>query len=289
MLTTEIPTLWWCGVGAIWTVAALFLTLRGGWLALGERSEAFPFSARQFFLMVLALTVAFISYTASFIASRSCVITVQKLPMAASLGTLTQSEWLAIEQIMGLFFGSIAVSFVTSLLPDDLTSIVKGKSEGWRKWIKGMALGVLFVPVILLATWVIGCIITIVSPETRVPQVALDILARLRNGSFLFWLLIVFIVCVVPYVEEMLFRGFLQGFLNGLVHPILSVLLTSAAFSFFHYSPLQKSSNFEIMTGLFVFSMFASRIRVKEDSISASIGMHAAFNATSLGLFFGLS
>jgi hypothetical protein len=102
-------------------------------------------------------------------------------------------------------------------------------------------------------------------------------------------MLILSIVCIVPYVEEMLFRGFLQGFLNGICHPTLSILLTSAAFALFHYSPLQKSSNFEIMIGLFVFSILASKIRIKEDSIYASIGMHSAFNATSLCLFFGLS
>jgi membrane protease YdiL (CAAX protease family) len=289
MVTSEIPALWWWGVAVVWTVAAFFLAFKGGWLSLPDRSEAFPFSARQFFLMVIALFFAFALYIASFVASRSLVLAFQKIPISMSIGGLAKSEWLAIEQIIGLVLGTIAVSFITAFLPADLLPIVTGKSEGVKKWFKGTVLGFLFVPVILLATGVIGLIVSIVSPETRAPQVALEVLTNLRGTSVVFWLLLVSIVCIVPCVEEMLFRGFLQGFLNGLVHPTLSLLLTAAAFSFFHYSPLQKSSNFEIMIGLFVFSILSSKIRVKEDSINASIGMHAAFNATSLCLFFGLS
>lgn len=91
---------------------------------------------------------------------------------------------------------------------------------------------------------------------------------------------------MVPYVEEILFRGFLQGFLGGVFHPSLAILGTSFIFSLFHYSSLQKSSNFEIMFGLFVFSLFISRLRVKENSVISCIGMHAAFNAVSLVLSF---
>ena len=254
-----------------------------------DRSDAFPFSARQFFVMLFFLLVAFASYIASFALARSLVAAFQQLNVSASLGSVTLFEWVAIEQLIGLVLGTIAIFLITSLLPADLAAHVSGKSGGWKKWIKGTAFGFLFVPVILLTTWVIGVIVSIVSPETRAPQIALEVLAHIRESHFLFWLMVVAIVSIVPYVEEMLFRGFLQGFLNGLVHPALSVLLTSAAFALFHYSPLQKSSNFEIMTGLFVFSMLASRMRVQEDSIDASVGMHAAFNATSLCLFLGLS
>ena len=93
-------------------------------------------------------------------------------------------------------------------------------------------------------------------------------------------------VFLAPYVEEMLFRGFLQGFLNGLVHPALSVLVTAAAFALFHYSSLQKGSNLEIMAGLFLFAVISSNLRAREDSIITSVGYHAAFNATSLALLF---
>ena len=254
-----------------------------------DRSDAFPFSARQFFIMFVSLLFAFGCYIASFVLARSLVIAFQHLHVALSVGSMTVSEWLAIEQIIGLVLGTIAVSLISSFLPEDLVPLVSGKNGGWKKWVKGAVLGFLFVPVILLTTWVIGVIVSLITPQTRAPQVALEVLAHIRETSFLFWTLLAVIVTIVPYVEEMLFRGFLQGFLNGLVHPTLSVLLTSAAFALFHYSPLQQSSNLEIMTGLFVFSILASRIRVKEDSIHASIGMHAAFNATSLCLFLGLS
>lgn len=289
MVPSEIHTLWWLGLGIVWTVAAFFIAVKGGWLAMPDKSEAFPFSARQFFLMLISAFVAFALYIASFVVAHALITSIQQISGAASLGVLKKSEWLAIEQLLGLVLGIMAVSVIATLLPADVASLVTGKSGGWRKWLKGVFLGIFFVPVILLATWVIGVIISLVNPEGRAPQVALEILSRLRGEGILFWVLLLSIVFIVPYVEEMLFRGFLQGFFNGLVHPTLSIVLTSAAFALFHYSPSQKSSNFEIMIGLFVFSLLSSKIRIKEDSIYASIGMHGGFNATALCLFFGFS
>jgi len=289
MVTSEIPALWWLCVAVLWTVAAFFLTFKGGWLSMPDRSEAFPFSARQFFLMVIALVAVFMLYISAFVVAGSVITAFQNLHASIPIGKMTKVEWMALEQVIGLIIASFVVAITTALLPADLLSIVKGKNTEWKKWFKGAALGLLFVPVILLSTWVIGLIISIVSPETRAPQVALEVLGRVQRMSFTFWMLVLSIIIIVPYVEETLFRGFLQGFLNGLIHPTLSLLLTASAFSLFHYSPLQKSSNFEIMTGLFVFSILASKLRIKEDSINASIGMHAAFNAASLCLFFSLS
>lgn len=194
-----------------------------------------------------------------------------------------------LEQILGVIIGSFSVCFITSLLPQDLVPLIKGKSGGWKKWAKGFLFGIAFTPVILLSTWIVGIIVSLISPEVRPPQVALELLAQIPRAGIVFWLLLFTVVSLVPYIEETLFRGMLQGFLNGICHPTLSILLTSSAFSLFHYSPLQKSSNFEIIAGLFVFSILASKIRLKEDSLAASIGMHAAFNAASLCLFLGLS
>lgn len=289
MVTLEIPVVWWWVGAAVWMVAAFLLIFKGRFLAMPEKSDSFPFSARQFFLMLMALFFSFALYLASFTCARFLIDACARLPAPMPLEIRTESEYQAIEQIVGLAMGTIAVWLVTSLLPTDLRCLVTGKSEEWKKWFKGAIFGVLFAPVILLATYLAGSLASFVTSEGRATQIALDVLVNLRGQSFLFWVMMPVIVFIVPYVEEMLFRGFLQGFLNGLLHPTLAVLCSSVAFALFHYSPLQKSSNFEIMTGLFVFSLLASKVREKEDSISASIGMHAAFNATALCLFFKLS
>jgi membrane protease YdiL (CAAX protease family) len=285
MVTSEIPAMWWWGLAAVWTVVASFLTIKGGWLSMPERSEAFPFSARQFFLMTLALLAAFALYLCSFNAAVSIITAFRRLSISTTLGTFSANEWQAMVQLVGLVLGTLSILLVTYVVPNDLRDLVCGKSGGVKQWLKGCGFGIVFMPIILLSTWVIGVLTSLFGPE-KAPQLALDILASLHGKGVLFWLLVIFVVVVVPYVEEMLFRGYLQGFLNGLVHPTLAVFLTSAAFSAFHYTPTQKASNVEIMVGLFVFSLFASKLRYTENSIHAAIGMHTAFNAASLLLFF---
>ncbi len=289
MVTSEIPAIWWWAVAMAWTFAAVFMTFKGGWLDTPERSDSFPFSARQFFFMTISLCLAFSSYIYSFIFANSVISSFRKLSLSSSLGSFTEHEWIGLTQVVGLIFGTLVVYLVSALLPSDLNSFVSGKNQELKTWFKGAAYGLLFIPVIFLTTWITGVISSLVSSEEKAPQIALDILGHLPHMGLVFWVLLPIIVFIVPYVEEMLFRGFLQGFLNGLVHPTLSIVLTSAAFSFFHYSPVQKGSNFEIMFGLFVFSFFASKLRIKENSINASIGMHAAFNALSLFIFFRTS
>lgn len=282
----EIPAVWLWGAAAVWIFLAIFLMVKGSWLSMPERSEAFPFSARQFFFMLLGLLFAFGGYIASFLIAHTIVSVLKNISGSVFLGQLTLSEWLAVEQIVGLVTGIVFLAFVRRLLPKDLVSLVAGKAQGWKPLWKGALYGVLFVPLILVLASVVGWIVSLVSPESRAPQVALEMVANVRSAGVLFWLLVTCIVVLVPSIEETLFRGFLQTFLLGLVHPTLAVFLTSGIFAAFHYSPLQKSSNFEIMIGLFVFSLLASKIREKEGALGAAIGLHAAFNATSLCLYF---
>lgn len=159
-----------------------------------------------------------------------------------------------------------------------------GKQNGWKQLGRGALYGLFFYPLISSITWIVSCAVSWITQEPPTPQAVLTFLTHFDHSSMLFWLLCFSIVVFVPYVEEVLFRGFLQGFLGGVFHPLLAILGTSIIFSFFHYSPLQKSSNFEIMFGLFVFSLFVSRLRVREDSVISCVGMHAAFNAISLTL-----
>jgi membrane protease YdiL (CAAX protease family) len=211
------------------------------------------------------------------------------VPVGGLLGNLSNNEWLALLQDFGLLFSLAGISLVVSLVPEDLLPVALGKAGGWKKWIKGFITGAVFFPVVTLVAAIVDMVIACSHPELRAPQAALVFLSQLDPSRLLFWVTIFFVVFVVSYVEEVLFRGFLQGFLGGLVHPVLAVLATAVAFSLLHYSVSQKASNCEIMAGLFVFSLLSSRMRAKEDSVTASIGMHAGFNAVALLFFFFLA
>ena len=189
-------------------------------------------------------------------------------------------------QIVGLGLSLVAFFLIRSVLPSSEASLVAGGAEGWKKFIKGAAIGVLIFPIILLTVWIVGVAMLLFSSEPKSPQLSLELFFNIPPAGMMFWAMVAVAVVLAPYVEEMLFRGFLQGFLYGLIHPALSVLATSAAFAAVHYSSFQKGSNVEIMAGLFLFAIIASNLREREDSIYASIAYHAAFNATSLALAF---
>jgi membrane protease YdiL (CAAX protease family) len=285
VFTSDVPSQWVWGIALVWTVAAFVYTYRVHLLRLPETSESFPFSFKQFLVMGIGLCAAAGLYFASFIVAGGVV---------GALGTVLSSvvppsnsqEWFALAQIVALVLGLGSIQFVRSLLPEDALPLVVGASLSLKKFLKGAAIGVLVLPIILFVTWIVGVIVSLFSGEPKSPQLALEIFQHIPHSGPLFWGMIGVAVLLAPYVEEMLFRGFLQGFLNGLVHPALSVLLTAAAFALFHYSSLQKGSNLEIMAGLFLFAVISSNLRVREDSIIASVGYHAAFNAASLALLF---
>lgn len=277
----------WVGlVLLLWAIITLYVAFRTGWLSSSKEAHYFPFTARQFFVVGLSLASAGAVYFMSFVLAATIINALQQVPVGASLGGLSSHEWLALEQILGLLFALGGISLIVSLVPEDLLPVAIGKSGGWKKWLRGLLTGCAFFPVVTLSAVLVNVIVANSYPELQAPQVALAFLSTLETTRLFFWLMIIFIVFVVPYVEEMLFRGFLQGFLGGIVHPVLATLGTATAFSLFHYSPSQKASNFVIMAGLFIFSLLSSRLRAKEDSVTASVGMHAGFNATALLFFF---
>lgn len=91
--TSEIPALSIFCFAIAWAVIAIFLTIKGGWLSMPGRNEAFPFSARQFFLMLLSLVVVFAFYIASFLVSRALIIAVQRVPVIQSVWHVSNAEW----------------------------------------------------------------------------------------------------------------------------------------------------------------------------------------------------
>jgi membrane protease YdiL (CAAX protease family) len=90
------------------------------------------------------------------------------------------------------------------------------------------------------------------------------------------------ITILVPAVEEIVFRGFLQQWLKRYFSVYASVIITAIVFAFFHYSDTQGWMNVEIIVALFVFSLFLGGVRERYQSLNASIMLHAIFNGMTL-------
>lgn len=90
------------------------------------------------------------------------------------------------------------------------------------------------------------------------------------------------IMTLVPAVEEILFRGYLQQWLKRFLPTALSVLLTALVFAVFHFASDQGWMNVELIGALFTFSLFLGFVRERYDSLNASILLHGTFNGMSI-------
>lgn len=116
-------------------------------------------------------------------------------------------------------------------------------------------------------------------------QVALVLLEALFSKPYLLSMALLNVIFVAPLSEELLFRGFLQGFFKRFVSSKTALILASLIFSFLHFSPSQKMSNFEILPPLFFLSLALGQLYNATASIWPSFFMHAIFNTVSTFVF----
>jgi membrane protease YdiL (CAAX protease family) len=112
-------------------------------------------------------------------------------------------------------------------------------------------------------------------------QVAVKYLKTTFQSPALTIVALVSIVIVAPIVEEFLFRGALQTYLKKRLQPKSAILISSACFGLFHFSPEQGFGNISLLISLFVFGCFLGYVYEKQGSLYASIGLHMAFNFIS--------
>ncbi len=89
------------------------------------------------------------------------------------------------------------------------------------------------------------------------------------------------ILIAAPFIEELLFRGFLQNWLKSLLGAKSAILIASLCFAFFHLSASQGLGNISLGISLFSFSCFLGFIYERQSSLLASIGLHMTFNVVS--------
>lgn len=91
-------------------------------------------------------------------------------------------------------------------------------------------------------------------------------------------------IFVVPIIEELLFRGFLQTWLKNFFTVGKSIAITAAIFACFHFTFKQGIANIELLILLFTLACWMGFVRERQQSLLASIALHATFNAWNLFL-----
>jgi membrane protease YdiL (CAAX protease family) len=117
---------------------------------------------------------------------------------------------------------------------------------------------------------------------SSVEQVAVRYLRQMIDYPILFAVTAFLIVAVVPIVEEVMFRGFLQTWLRGKLGRSKAIIIASLIFACFHFSLSQGQNNVELLVSLFALSCFLGFIYERQQSLWASVGLHVTFNAISV-------
>jgi len=114
-------------------------------------------------------------------------------------------------------------------------------------------------------------------PDTFNPQ-RIETRARdMVDAAHGAWFIVLFVVVVVgaPLVEELVYRGFIQGGLQARLGSTWALIITAAWFTVVHLEPIE-------FPGLFAFALVLGFCYRRTQRVGLSMVTHLAFNATGL-------
>lgn len=118
---------------------------------------------------------------------------------------------------------------------------------------------------------------------TETKQSVVENLKLLAPYPWIYYSSLLLVILIIPTIEEILFRGFLQSWLKQHLGRWAAIIITAVVFAFFHYAGPQGKGNFEIIASLFVLALFLGYLYERFETLWASIGLHVTFN--TVGVF----
>ncbi len=183
---------------------------------------------------------------------------------------------------------TLGVLFYSWLLGPQLTKMIWNKEGGIgekriiKNFFFGIATWLVCYPIVIALSQMIALLLHWFFEKPEVDQVAVKAIKMTLDDPYLFGSTFICMILLVPVLEEMLFRGFLQTWLGGLFSRKTSIVLTSIVFALFHFSYSQGLRNVEFIAALFVLSCFLGYIYERQGSLWAPIGLHVFFNTISV-------
>lgn len=180
----------------------------------------------------------------------------------------------------------LAVSAVTLWLPFMLMLRVLSMRSGsgsvrrdfaisfTAKDLWGVPLGLLSQLVVVVAvtipfSWFFPSVFNSENVEKR----ATDLFNTATGG----WMVVLILVVVfgAPFVEEVIYRGFIQQYLGSSISKISALIVSSLLFAGIHFQVAE-------FPGLFAFSIVLGLCFMRTQRLGLAIVTHVAFNATAL-------
>lgn len=156
-------------------------------------------------------------------------------------------------------------------------------SEGALKSVSlGIFSWILAFPMIVAITQLLTVVLSDWFGFDLTEQLAVRQVKSVLPYPFLLTATVLTVVVVVPMIEELLFRGFLQEALISWMKPWRAIVVTSVVFALFHFSISQGINNLLILSSLFLLSCMLGFLKERQGSLWAPVGLHATFNAISL-------
>ena len=118
---------------------------------------------------------------------------------------------------------------------------------------------------------------------TPVPdQVVVLLLKFAINDPLNLTAMVVLIIVLAPFIEELLFRGLLQNYIKQFLGRSGSILITSIVFAAIHFEKNQGLGNINTFLSTFILSIFLGHIYEKQGSLVSPIALHSSFNTLNL-------
>lgn len=187
----------------------------------------------------------------------------------------------------GIFL-SCAFIFYLLGLPIEITRSVlyssnKPEATFFKAIISAIRMWVIVIPVTQIIGLVLNKGLMLIIPleaiqeQTLTREVQNTLTSTMYDGGFIFSLGV-----LIPFAEEIFFRGFLQTFLKNKMNRIYALLYSSVIFALTHVEHSWGSLVF--VPVLLVFSLFTGFLYEKERHIATPIALHILFNSTNIGM-----
>lgn len=194
--------------------------------------------------------------------------------------------------VYAIIISGIGLFLYFFALPKISQNIVLGAYalKGWKAKFQDFFIAcmswVLSYPLVVAVGQIVAIFLLFTYQNVEPEQVAVKQIKTASTSTPLLVILVLCVIFVVPMIEELLFRGFLQNWLKKFMGQWKAVALTSFIFALFHFSPSQGMGNIELLISLFVLSCFLGFVYERQKSLWAPICLHAIFNAVSIMLIF---
>lgn len=162
-----------------------------------------------------------------------------------------------------------------------------GVKPGWLDTPIGVGLFLLVYPLVMLAGMVGLWVARGVGAVDQDPMAheTLRLIAQHRGDAWM-WVLIGVLVVLVPLVEELIYRVYLQSALLRLVPSRwTAVVLTSLLFAAAHWTIVPDGGK-HALASLFVLSVAIGAAYERTGRLLVPVSMHASFNALNLAMAF---